>query len=177
MCIRDSSISKLATYSALNRQLRNSYRRSKLVTFTEEAADEALFIDVENELAKQPHKSFSDLCKESLRKSLPVPEPTHPRYQSSPMEQQIAELQEKLVSLELQVAAREARRLDVLESQFNQLALQQAHLAITINQRNAPLPTTEPALEPIIEMEAVTHALPQQADPLLRRLSSLLDDF
>jgi hypothetical protein len=175
--IWERSISKIATYSALNRQLRSSYRRSKLVTFTEEAADEALFIDVQNELAKHPHKSFSNLCKESLRKSLPVSEPTDARYQSSPMEKQIAELQEKLASLERQVSTREARRLDVLESQFNQLALQQAHLAITINHRNASLPTVEPALEPIIEGEAVVHALPQQADPLLRRLGSLLDEF
>jgi hypothetical protein len=173
----ERSISKIATYSALNRQFRNSYRRSKLVTFTEEAADQVLFIDVQNELAKQPHKSFSDLCKESLRKSLPVPEPTDTRYQASPMEKQIAELQEKVVSLERQVSAREARRLDVLESQLNQLALQQAHLAITMDHRNASLPTVGPVLETIIEGDATDHALPQQADPLLRRIGSLLEEF
>jgi hypothetical protein len=179
--VRDRSISKLATYGALNRQLRNSYRRSKLVTFTEEAADDALLLAVENELLKQPHKSFSDLCKESLRKSLPVPEQIYPRYQPSLMEQQIAEMQEKLASLERQVATREAQRLDVLESQFNQLALQQAQIAITISQRSvsipSPEPALEPALEPVLEIESATHALPQQADPLLKRLSSLVDKF
>lgn len=155
-----------------------SNKTKKRVEFTEEVADKTLIAVVEQELDKQPHKSFSDLCKEALWQYLYVPESVRPTRKSSDLDGQIAELQGQLTSLEQRIAAREVSRLDALESQLQQLSFQVSQLAIAMNQRGPyqpPLQQQHLELEPQPEPEPVPP--PQPSDPLLSRLGSLLDDF
>ena len=71
-----------------------SNKTNKSVTFNQEVADQTLLTVIETELAKQPHKTFSDLCKEALWQFLCVPESLRPSPKIGEMEQQIADLQQ-----------------------------------------------------------------------------------
>jgi uncharacterized membrane protein YccC len=128
---------------------------------------------VETELMKQPYKTFSDLCKEALWQSLCVSESVRSTPRTAQIEQQIAELQRQFADLEQRFFARESNRLEAMESQLNQLTQQLAQLAIMVNQQ--PNPKPPPLLES--EVESLTPTTPQEVDPLLSRLSPLLDDF
>lgn len=92
-----------------------SKKKKKGVEFTEEVADGTLWAAVEAELAKHPHKTFSDLCKEALWQFLYVPETARPpRAQTRPVigsgaEEFIAQIQGQLDSLEQRLAARDAQ--------------------------------------------------------------------
>ncbi len=92
-----------------------SKKKKKGVEFTEEVADGTLWAAVEAELAKHPHKTFSDLCKEALWQFLYVPETARPQpARSFPAiaggaEELIAQMQRQLDSLEQRLAAREAQ--------------------------------------------------------------------
>lgn len=159
----------------------------KSVTFNREIADQSLLDVVEIELMRQPHKSFSDLCKEALWQSLCVPESTRPtprRVQVEPestrptsrraqMEQQVAELQHQVADVEQRFFAKESNRLEAMERQLNQVSQQLSQLAIAINQQ--PSLQSPPLLES--ETEPETPTTPQEVDPLLSRLSQFLDDF
>lgn len=150
-----------------------SKKISKSVTFTQELADQSLLAVVETELVKQPHKSFSDLCKEALWQSLCLSESVRPTPRTAQIEQQVAELQRQLADLEQRLFARESNRLEAIERQLNQLTQQVAQLALIVNQQ--PNPKSPPQLE--LKPEAVTPTTPQEVDPLLSRLSPFLDDF
>jgi uncharacterized membrane protein YccC len=155
-----------------------SKKISKSVTFSQELADQSLLAVVETELVKQPHKSFSDLCKEALWQSLCVAESVRPTPRTAQIEQQVAELQRQVADFEQRFFARESSRLEAIERQLNQLTQQLAQLAIIVNQQ--PNPKPPPQLESAqseSEPEAVTPSTPQEVDPLLSRLSQFLDDF
>lgn len=152
-----------------------SNKTNKQVEFTNEAADETLLAAVENELATQPHKTFSDLCKEALWQLLYVPESFRPDSNKlNQLELQITQLQGQLASLEQRLAAKEASRLDKLENHLQQLSLQVGQLATAIDRGGFV------ALAPQVELpeeEPEPLPPPQEVDPLLSRLGSLLDDF
>lgn len=151
-------------------------KTKKQVGFTDEVADQTLLAVVKKELQNQPHKSFGDLCKEALWQYLYVPESVRPKRTSNDAQDKIAELQQQLAFLEERVAAREGSRLDELERQMQQLSFQVGQLAIALSQGGGnyqpppqALPEPEPEPEPV--------APPPPMDPLLQRLSSVLDDF
>ncbi len=152
-----------------------SNKRVRNVEFTDEAADETLLAAVENELVKQPNKTFSDLCKEALWQLLYVPESVRPDSNKlSQLETQIIQLQGQLASLEQRIAAREASRLDKLESHLQQLSLQVGQLATAIDSGGFTVSASK-----VIPVEDKPESLspPQEVDPLLSRLGALLDDF
>jgi hypothetical protein len=155
-----------------------SKKISKSVTFSQELADQSLLAVVETELVKQPHKSFSDLCKEALWQSLCVAESVRPTPRTAQIEQQVAELQRQVADFEQRFFARESSRLEAIECQLNQLTQQLAQLAIIVNQQPNPNPPPQLESAPLeSEPEAVTPSTPQEVDPLLSRLSQFLDDF
>ena len=145
----------------------------KSVRFNREVADQSLLDVVEIELMRQPHKSFSDLCKEALWQSLRVPEHTRPTPKRAQTEQQLAELQRQFADFEQRFFARESNRLEAMERQLNQLSQQLTLLAIALERQPSlqPPPNLESEAEPEIPIP------PQEVDPLLSRLSQFLDDF
>jgi hypothetical protein len=161
----------------------------KSVEFNRGLADQSLLEVVESELEKQPHKTFSDLCKEALWQYLCVPESVRPSFRTGSLEQQVAELQHQFADLEQRFFAKESNRLEAMERQLNQLTQQLAQLALIVNQQPTPIPPTQltPAssaqLTPVSSAqlqptaEAMTPTPPQEVDPLLSRLSQVLDDF
>ena len=158
-----------------------SNKNNKPVKFTNDAADETLLAVVENELRKQPHKTFSDLCKEALWQFLYVPESVRPYSNKlSELELQVTQVQGQLASLEQRITAQEASRLDTLENHLQQLTFQVGQLATAINSGSfsAPAPKVEAQRAPP-EKEPEPELLPpfEEIDPLLLRLGALLDDF
>lgn len=180
-----------------------SKKITKPVTFNSEVADDTLLAVVETELMKQPHKTFSDLCKEALWQFLCVPESVRPTPKAGQMEQPVAELKRQLAEFEQrflrqessrwdaiepklnQLFARESSRLDAIERQLNQLSGQLAQLSLIVNQQTKYDPPRQLVPEPSHhleqkgkEAEVATPTPPAEIDdPLLNRLSAFLDDF
>ncbi len=164
-----------------------SKKIAKSVTFNPEVADETLLAVVEAELAKHPNKTFGDLCKEALWQFLCVPESVRPTAKTTPVpgESFTTELKRQLTDFEQRFFIRESRRLEAMEYQLNQLSQQMAQLSLIVNQRIAEPPASIPNST---EMKAsipsptppqdATPTPPQEIDdPLLNRLSQVLDDF
>src|ERR687886_766630 len=127
-----------------------SKKITKPVTFNSEVADDTLLAVVETELMKQPHKTFSDLCKEALWQFLCVPESVRPTTPTAgQMEQPVAELNGQL-----------------------------AQLSLIVNQQPKS-ESSRPFVPEVKQAEAVTPTAPPAEidDPLLNRLSAFLDDF
>jgi hypothetical protein len=177
-----------------------SKKTRKSVTFHPEVADESLLAVVETELVKQPHKTFSDLCKEALWQFLCVPASVRPTPTPMPepvqTEQLMADLQRQLADFEQRFFAKESQRLEAMERQLNQLTQQLAQLSLIVNQLAKPEPIVNhlPKPEPIVNQLAKPEPVPRQIapkaeaesppspppeidDPLLSRLSAFLDDF
>jgi hypothetical protein len=152
----------------------------KSVTFNPEIADESLLAQVESYLESQPEKTFSDLCKEALWQVLCEPESVRPAQNTAalPMEQKLGELQRQIAGLEERFFAKESNRLQTMESQILQLSQQVAQLAIMVNQAasiqpaTSSVPTVEVGNNPIPDPTP-----PEEVDPVISRLSNLLDDF
>lgn len=153
----------------------------KSVTFNPEIGDESLLAQVESYLEAQPEKTFSDLCKEALWQALCVPDSVRPSPNTAalPMEQQLGELQRQIAGLEERFFAKESNRLQVMESQILQLSQQVAQLAIMVNQAASIQPATSsvPTVEVVNEPAPAPDPTPQEVDPVISRLSSLVDDF
>ncbi|MBD2295210.1 plasmid segregation centromere-binding protein ParR [Anabaena sphaerica FACHB-251] len=153
----------------------------KSVTFNPEIGDESLLAQVESFLEAQPEKTFSDLCKEALWQALCVPDsvPPSPNTAALPMEQQIGELQRQIAGLEERFFAKESNRLQAMESQILQLSQQMAQLAIMVNQAGSiqPASSSVPTAEVVNNPAFITDTTPQEVDPVISRLSSLVDDF
>jgi hypothetical protein len=151
-----------------------SKKTTKSVTFDSEVADETLLAVLETELMKQPHKTFSDLCKEALWQFLCVPESVRPKPKKAQGEPLAAELQRELADFEQRFSTRESSRLEAIERQLNQLSQQLAQLNLIVRQQ--PTPALPRQLAPEVEVATPTPA-PEIDDPLLSRLSAFLDDF
>ena len=167
-----------------------SKKTKKSVTFNPEVADETLLAVVETELVKQPHKTFSDLCKEALWQFLCVPESVRPTpaltQRPMEMEQLKADLKRQLADFEQRFFAKESQRLEAMERQLNQLTQELAQLSLLVNQLPKPEPIVNqsPKPEPVprqiapkAEAESPPSPPPEIDDPLLNRLSAFLDDF
>lgn len=153
----------------------------KSVTFNPEIGDESLLAQIESYLDAQSDKTFSDLCKEALWQALCVPEsvPPSPNTAALPMEQQIGELQRQIAGLEERFFAKESNRLQAMESQILQLNQQVAQLAIMVNQvaSNQPVTSSVPTVEVVNNPASIPDSTPQEVDPVISRLSELVDDF
>ncbi|MEH2249908.1 plasmid segregation centromere-binding protein ParR [Nostoc sp.] len=150
----------------------------KSVTFNPELADESLLAQVESYLEKQPDKTFSDLCKEALWQSLCVPESVRPGPQTAvttPIEQQIGELQRQVAGLEERFFAKGSNRLEAMEHHLLQLSQQVAQLALIVNDRSLIQSPTQ--LEVVNNTSHTAATPPQEVDPVISRLSQFLDDF
>lgn len=91
------------------------------VTFTKEAADQTLIVTVEQELAKQKYKNFSDLCKQALRQFFLLSKHVQSTSPVEQMEEQFAELNLKFAELEQKVLAKDTDHLERIENQLHQL--------------------------------------------------------
>lgn len=142
-----------------------SKKITKPVTFNSEVADETLLAVVETELMKQPHKTFSDLCKEALWQFLCVPEsvrPTTPK--AGQMEQPVAELKRQLAEFEQRFMARESSRLEAIEPQLNQL----------LKRESSRLEAIEPQLNQFLNRESSRlDAIERQLNQLSGQLAQL----
>ncbi|MEH2404969.1 plasmid segregation centromere-binding protein ParR [Nostoc sp.] len=149
----------------------------KSVTFNPELADESLLAQVESYLEKQPDKTFSDLCKEALWQSLCVPavQPAPQTAATTPIEQQVGELQRQVAGLEERFFAKGSNRLEAMEHHLLQLSQQVAQLALIVNDRSfIPSPSQ---LEVVNNTSYTVATPPQEVDPVISRLSQFLDDF
>lgn len=157
----------------------------KSVAFNPGVADESLLALVESYLDKDPDKTFSDLCKEALWQSLGVPESVRPNpttVATLGIDHKISELQNQLADLEERFFAKESNRLELIERQLMQLSQQVAQIAIMVNHVPmvpSPTPSKPPVLEIVNTSSTLTKsaALPQEDDPVIRRISQFLDDF
>lgn len=164
----------------------------KSVTFNPGVADESLLDVVERHLEKEPDKTFSDLCKEALWQALCVPESVRPAPQPtatptpkpqppSEVGEHIADLERKLADLEERFFTRESNRLATMEQHLTQLSQQVAHLAMMVNQGSVVQPSTKSGVPEVLNNTSVpTYEIntpPEEEDPLISRLSELVDDF
>jgi hypothetical protein len=177
-----------------------SNRVTKSITFTQEEIDQDLLAQIEVELDRHPHKTFSDLCKEALwqllntstsmldaKPELPVTTPVTtpattqsvapiaPARISSELEQ-IAQLRRQFYDLEQRLLSHESSRFEAIEQQIQYLAQKLERLeAQPVSHFDLP-PSPEPIPE-AIESEDDDADQPVEADPLLSRLSQYIDDF
>jgi len=164
----------------------------KSVTFNPGVADESLLDIVERHLEQEPDKTFSDLCKEALWQALCVPESVRPAPQptatatatpkpQSEVEHHVADLERKFADLEKRFFNRESNRLVTMEQHLTQLSQQVAQLAMVINQGLVVQPSTQSGVPEVFNNTPVpayeVKNPPDEEDPLISRLSELVDDF
>jgi hypothetical protein len=167
-----------------------SNKISKSITFTHEAFDQALLTAIDAELASQPEQTFSNLCKEALGHLFGLSETGESLEQTLQVEVQINGLQDQVSNLEQYLFKTESSRLERLESQLHQLTLQVTQLTARLEQQPAAHLETNLAVPPEVEFTEATNlaVLPEVEvteatsqpiieDPLLSRLSSLMDTF
>jgi len=145
-----------------------SKKTVKSVTFNPGISDESLLAQVESYLQANPSKTFSDLCKETLWQYLCGLESSPPTRGTIPVspDQKISELQRQVAELE--------RRFLSRESHILQLSQQVAQLANMVNQGQSVVsPVSLGTFNP-----SVSQPVPvEKTDPVIDRLSSLIDDF
>jgi len=180
-------------------------KQTQSVTFTEDPADQTLLDAIETELSQAKYQTFSNLCKQALWQFLLIspPEPSTPppaNFASNPppvlpnlqrVEDRLFEIQNQLTDLQKKVQVEDRTpQTERLDGQFHQLTQQLNQLQTSLNQKlteiaisleavqSQPLPVvmTESKLPPV-EPEPVSTQAMEEADPLLQRLGSLLDDF
>ena len=139
----------------------------KPVLFRRNELDQNLLAAVNAELLRQPGLSFSSLCKEALHQRLLN---NHYSDQTRSTDKRIESLEAQLHSVEQRFFAQEKNRLEQLEAQLVQLSLQMARLT---GGTVAPMPPL-PVADLLPEAEEVDEVV---EDPVLSRLSGLIDDF
>lgn len=148
----------------------------KAVLFRPSEFDQALLAAVKAELVKQPGLSFSSLCKEALHHLLLGDRPSfsHPPWSAN---QRIESLEAQLLSIEQRFFAQEKNRLERLEAQLEQLSCQIAQMG---GSATAPASmSAQPASQdgPYEDGPAPDKVDDIPEDPVLSRLSGLIDDF
>ena len=165
----------------------------KSVTFNPGVADESLLDVVERHLEKEPDKTFSDLCKEALWQALCVPESVRPDPQPtsaapkpkpkppSEVGEYVADLERKIADLEERFFTRESNRLATMEQHLTQLSQQVAQLAMMVNQGSVVQPANQSVSSEVFNNASVQNyeinTSHEEEDPLISRLSELVDDF
>jgi hypothetical protein len=165
-----------------------SKKEVKSVTFNPGVADESLLALVESHLEKNPNQSFSDLCKDALWQALCVPESVRPATKTTPPptslptsngvgEPQVSDLHRQVANLEERFLLRESNRLDGMERQMMQLSQQVAQLAIMVSQGVTVQVASTHSLPAGDVFNNPPPAAPVEVDPVISRLSQLVDDF
>jgi hypothetical protein len=164
-----------------------SKKEVKSVTFNPGVADESLLALVESHLEKNPNQSFSDLCKDALWQALCVPESVRPATKTTPPaslpssgvgEPQATDLHRQVADLEQRFLLRESNRLDGMERQMMQLSQQVAQLAIMVSQGvTVQVASTHSLPAGDVFINNSPPAVPVEVDPVISRLSQLVDDF
>lgn len=140
-----------------------SKKTVKSVTFNTGISDESLLARVESYLQANPGNTFNDLCKEALSQYLCVLEsPTRGTVPLSP-DQKISELQRQVKELEQRFFARESHILQLSQQ-----------LANIVNQGQSVVsPVSLGVFNPSVSQPVSA----EKTDPVIDRLSSLIDDF
>jgi hypothetical protein len=164
------------------------------VTFTEDDADIALLEAIEKELSAAKYQTFSNLCKQALWQFLSVAESTS-ASENNPashiLQQQLVQLQAQLGELENTILTEEKTQFTRVEARLNRLAQQvaqvQANLdlqALQVAVTPSPPASVQPPQQQVIQLSEPSPAPqpqeqqpPEPADPLLKRLGSLIEDF
>ncbi|VXD20533.1 conserved hypothetical protein [Planktothrix serta PCC 8927] len=179
-------------------------KQTQSVTFSEDPADQTLFDAIEKELSQAKYQTFSNLCKQALwqflllsRSESTTPPPANPTPNSPQVlpnlqrvEERLFEIQNKLTDLEKKVLTEEGTQTERLDVQLHQLTEQMTQLQTSINQKltqiaigletvqSQPVPMIVTDSKPFpADPEPVSKEAMEEADPLLKRLGSLLDDF
>ena len=147
-------------------------RGKKTVAFHQNDFDQALLAAVKAELSRQPGRSFSSLCKEALHQYL-LSEQSYPVQSTPSLETRMDTLQAQFLSLEQRFFGQERQRLELLERQLQQLAIQVAQLSSPVAVLAAPpeAPNGPADAEDAVDMPV------EEEDPVLSRISGLIDDF
>ncbi len=145
----------------------------KSVFFRRNELDTQLLAAINAELARQPGLGFSNLCKEALHQLL-LNNHSYPDKSLFSTDPRIESLEAQLLSIEQRFFAQEKNRLDRLEAQLAQFSLQMVQLT---NAGFAAPISPQPPLDQgsYAEETEETETVPE--DPILSRLSSLIDDF
>jgi Arc/MetJ-type ribon-helix-helix transcriptional regulator len=133
-------------------------KSSYVVRFAQIEADQDLLLAIEQALEDETYKSFSDLCKQALRRFLFSAEPTLPM---------VTVLEQQLMILQLQMMQLEQRSKDSHTTTVTELERRIQQLSDRVTQ---------------LEQQPRAHIQPEAAaepepDPLLSRLAPFLDDF
>lgn len=140
----------------------------KLVLFRQSELDQHLLAAIKAELDRQPGLSFSGLCKEALHQLL-LSNHSYPSQPST--DKRIESLEAQLLSVEQRFFAQEKNRLERLEAQLAQLSLQVVHLAGS----GSAVPSFPQPVSDDVHYAEEVEEVPE--DPVLARLSGLIDDF
>ena len=147
-------------------------RVKKTVTFTQSDADQVLLKAVEVALAQEQYGSFGELCKQALKQFLGARKSKASAPNLLKFAQQLIELQRQFFDFKEASSVQAAKRFEGLELQIADLQLQLQQLEAKLEQ----MPTcSEP--EPDCSTTVPIAESTAQADPLLNRLGSLLEDF
>jgi uncharacterized coiled-coil protein SlyX len=140
------------------------------VTFKRTKADQALLKAVMQQLADEPGLTFSDLCKQALQRWLVATETSAAVLVLMELQQQVADLQHQVTTLEQQVLHHDTGAIARLDARLDDLTDRLAHLSPGVTaEAQDPLPEEAIAVEP-------TPPEPD-LDPLLSRLGGLLEEF
>lgn len=166
------------------------------VTFTEDPPDLALLEAIEKELSAAKYQTFSNLCKQALWQFLSVADsdsPNEGNSASTPLQQQLVQLQAQLGELQHNILTEEQNQFTRVEARLNRLAQQLAQIqanldlqvlqvAVTPSPQTSqkspqPSPSPQPAPQPSPSPQPQNKQAEAPTDPLLNRLSSLIEDF
>lgn len=154
---------------------------TQTVNFTEDTADQTLLEAIEQELTLSQYQTFGNLCKQALWQFLSLSGNTAPAAptQGRGLEDQVYQLQQQLSQLENKLLAEESNRFSQLQQQLSQMTQQINQLQGSINHAAMAPIAAQNSYESseVTEIPAETAPPIEHDDPVLARLSALVDDF
>lgn len=182
-------------------------KNSRTISFTQNADDKALLATIEQVLAEQKYASFDDLGKSALRQLLTMPAqttaPTAPNEQSFTLLQEQLERIEQMVMAQAKTQTEE--RLASLVQLFVQLSenvtqsladlqnhLVQLRQAVEVKSQSHEAEFADQLSRLALQVDRLEHtgreletadadeavvAQPRELDPVLQRLTTLLENF
>ena len=163
-------------------------KKSQSISFSQTAEDKALLEAIEQAMAEQRYANFNELGKAALRQFLATNEPASASLDAQPSDQQFTMLQQQLARMEQAFATKESPQLSQIENQLSRLIEQIEQLGNKITQPLAELQNQVTRLDQMInakgaspmptpEPEEPDTVQARELDPVVRRLSTLLENF
>jgi len=179
----------------------------KEVFFTEEAADKQLLAAIEKELNAQKYQTFSNLCKQAIWQFLYVSSSTELAQSASnlqgieqriyelakkisaseeneynqinqldDMKKYLSQMNEKLTQMQLYFDTKFIEALEVFKTEIpkTEVAINQSEVPIVNPNQDLELKTTKPKQ---LEEDLSIKKPMTESDPLLKHLTSLIEDF